>query len=64
MVLLILPFFDSFRSSDKPMTFEEILTSIVDEDKDYQRARDEDLMSTLDHIWLGFSSGWATMGVC
>lgn len=46
------PFLDIFQSSDRLMTFEDILASSVDEDDDYQWVRDEGLTSTLDPLQL------------
>lgn len=46
------PLLDSLRSSNRLITFEEILPSPIDEDEDYQRLRDENIASKLDPPYL------------
>lgn len=44
---------DLLRSSDRLMTFKEILESMVDKDDDYLRFKDEGRKSTLNCLDLG-----------
>lgn len=47
------PFLENLRSSNRLMTFEEILNNTADEDEDYQQIRNEGLRSTFDRLKLG-----------
>lgn len=46
-------FVESIRSSDRVITFEEILSCLVDEDEYYRRVKGEGLTSILDLVALG-----------
>lgn len=57
------PFLESLKSSDRLMSFKEILCCLVDKDDDYQKVKDERLVSTIDLVSLGLVLASQALGL-